>query len=100
MTTLRSDLRLTHLTRLLKTDRVSKVLGKRRLLIESIFIDIPEAPQSLLQDSLSIQSEFTVLPLIGGYESTTKTIARKRGSQKTSQKMDYKPPTSTSKSIK
>ena len=28
------------------------------------------------------------LPLIGGYKSTTKTIARKRGSQKTSQKMD------------
>ena len=28
------------------------------------------------------------LPLIGGYKSTAKTIARKRGSQKTSQKMD------------
>ena len=34
-----------------------------------------------------------VLPLIGGYESTTKTITRKRGSQKTLQKTtSQKPP--------
>ena len=44
--------------------------------------------KKLLYNRQIVYPQVYVLPLIGGYKSTTKTIARKRGSQQASQKMD------------